>query len=199
MGQGTKMAGVPLGTLRHCGSVMSEKVKKQLAKVDFPSEHASPQEFLVLLRSSVIPGLDYLRRLVRVDSSREWTTIFDTEVLKKLQLKMDGMGDWSEGACMKWLHTMKSGVRRLTSSNEAACIASAVSAYRNGGLVSEPKDFGATIHRFNTNRVDPEDRIRGANFGEVMQGLPSWETRCNTSWWCARGKEKGESVGRADE
>jgi hypothetical protein len=119
----------------------------------------------------VIPGLDYLRRLVPADAARMYTEFFDTQVLMKLQAKMDGAGDWSQGVCRKWLHTLRSGVRRLESSNEAACIASAVSAYRSGGLVSEPKDFGANIHRFNTNRVDPEDRILGADFGKVMEGL----------------------------
>jgi hypothetical protein len=134
MGQGIKLAGVPLGSPRHYNTVMWEKVVKQLAKVDVLSKHASPQEFLVLLRSSVIPGLDYLRRLVPADAARMYTEFFDTQVLMKLQAKMDGAGDWSQGVCRKWLHTLRSGVRRLESSNEAACIASAVSAYRSGGI-----------------------------------------------------------------
>jgi hypothetical protein len=53
------------------------------------SEHVSPQEFVVLVRSSVIPGLDYLRRLVPVEAAKRATKHFDTVVLRQLQKKME--------------------------------------------------------------------------------------------------------------
>ncbi len=76
------------------------------------------------------------------------------------------------GKCEKWLHVVKSGVRPIAASNEAAFLASLVAAVTRGSeRVSEPKGFSANIHRFNTERVDLEDRIPTMGFPETLQIL----------------------------
>ena len=151
--QGIKLAGALIGSRRFYEMVAESKLLKAKEATELVVEHARPQEAVVLLRTAIIPSLDFVRRMLPGWVTREMAEAFDMHVARAVQRVAGGFGNWAEER-QKFLWLFQGdglpGFRRLGTTTEAAEIGSFVAAARNlGPTLALPRIIMQAITGYN--------------------------------------------------
>lgn len=171
--QGVRLAGVEIGTSAYYRQRLMAKKEKAMAAMELVEEHARPQEAMLLVRNSIIPSVDFLRRMMPVWDTREIIKQMDDEVVQTVQRVLKAPGEWKSDQMKRmWLFYPKGpfAMRRMAGTEEAANIASFVAAARNRASLEMPRTIMQSITDFNL-RVGSNGKIKAQTTTALLQEM----------------------------
>ena len=151
--QGIKLAGAEMGSKAYYRERADAKMKKGLADMELVTKLATPQEAMIMIRSSILPSFDHLRRMLPRSATYNMAKTMDKAVVEAVQKIAKGPGDWStDQNKFDWIFQGSGlwGMRRMEFTGEVAEIASFVAAARNRPNLEMPRGVVQSIVDLNT-------------------------------------------------